>query len=74
MGAIIESLRMTVTRYVLPASAGLSSTQEMASSPYPWSSGLVVIFTSVLSSVLVSQVLLAYWLKVAKPKKLPIAE
>ena len=32
------------------------------------------VFTSVLSSVLVAQVLLAYWLKVAKPKKLPIAE
>ena len=32
------------------------------------------VFTSVLSSVLVAQVLLAYWLKLAKPKKLPIAE
>lgn len=32
------------------------------------------VFTSVLSSVLVSQVALAWWLKVAKPKKLPIAE
>lgn len=32
------------------------------------------VFTSVLSSVLVAQVLLAVWLKVAKPKKLPIAE
>ena len=32
------------------------------------------VFTSVFSSVLVAQVLLAYWLKVAKPKKLPIAE
>ena len=32
------------------------------------------VFTSVLSSVLVAQVLLAYWLKIAKPKKLPIAE
>jgi len=32
------------------------------------------VFTSVFSSVLVSQVLLAYWLKIAKPKKLPIAE
>jgi preprotein translocase subunit SecD/SecD/SecF fusion protein len=28
----------------------------------------------VFSSVLVAQVLLAYWLKTAKPKKLPIAE
>ena len=32
------------------------------------------IFTSVFSSVLVAQVLLAYWLKTAKPKTLPIAE
>ncbi len=32
------------------------------------------VFTSVLSSVLVAQVLLALWLKSAKPKKLPIAE
>lgn len=32
------------------------------------------VFTSVFSSVLVAQVLLAYWLKVAKPKTLPIAD
>ncbi len=32
------------------------------------------VFTSVFSAVLVAQVLLAYWLKVARPKKLPIAE
>ena len=32
------------------------------------------VFTSVLSSVLVAQVLLAFWLKSAKPKKLPIAD
>ena len=32
------------------------------------------VFTSVFSAVLVSQVLLAYWLKTARPKKLPIAE
>jgi preprotein translocase subunit SecD len=32
------------------------------------------VFTSVFSAVLVSQVLLAYWLKIAKPKKLPIAD
>jgi preprotein translocase subunit SecD len=32
------------------------------------------VFTSVFSSVLVAQVLLGYWLKVAKPKKLPIAD
>ena len=32
------------------------------------------VFTSVFSSVLVAQVLLAYWLKTAKPKKLPIAD
>ncbi len=32
------------------------------------------VFTSVFSAVLVAQVLLAYWLKYAKPKTLPIAE
>lgn len=32
------------------------------------------VFTSVLSAVLTAQVLLAFWLKTAKPKKLPIAE
>ena len=32
------------------------------------------VFTSVFSSVLVAQVLLGYWLKTARPKKLPIAE
>ena len=32
------------------------------------------VFTSMFSSVMVAQVLLSYWLKTAKPKKLPIAE
>jgi len=32
------------------------------------------VFTSVFAAVLVAQVLLAYWLKTARPKKLPIAE
>jgi len=32
------------------------------------------VFTSVFSAVLVAQVLLAYWLKVRRPKTLPIAE
>jgi len=32
------------------------------------------VFTSMLSAVLVAQVGLAFWLKFAKPKKLPIAE
>jgi preprotein translocase subunit SecD/SecD/SecF fusion protein len=32
------------------------------------------VFTSMLSAVLVAQVALAWWLKIAKPKKLPIAE
>ncbi|MFN3559438.1 MAG: protein translocase subunit SecD [Brevundimonas sp.] len=40
---------------------------------FAWTLGIGV-FTSVLSSVLVAQVLLAFWLKTAKPKKLPIAE
>ena len=40
---------------------------------FAWTLGIGV-FTSVLSSVLVAQVFLAFWLKTAKPKKLPIAE
>ena len=32
------------------------------------------VFTSMLSSVLTAQVLLGWWLKVAKPKVLPIAD
>ena len=32
------------------------------------------VFTSMFSAVMVSQVLLSYWLKSARPKKLPIAE
>jgi len=32
------------------------------------------VFTSMLSAVLVAQVGLAWWLKLAKPKKLPVAE
>jgi len=32
------------------------------------------VFTSMFSAVMVAQVLLAYWLKTAKPKKLPISE
>ncbi|MFN3354338.1 MAG: protein translocase subunit SecD, partial [Brevundimonas sp.] len=32
------------------------------------------VFTSMFSAVLVAQVLLAYWLRATKPKKLPIAE
>lgn len=32
------------------------------------------VFTSMFASVMVAQVLLGYWLKTAKPKKLPIAE
>ncbi|WP_421729313.1 protein translocase subunit SecD [Brevundimonas sp.] len=32
------------------------------------------VFTSMFSAVLVAQVLLAYWLKTARPKKLPIAD
>ena len=40
---------------------------------FAWTLGIGVV-TSVISSVLVAQVLLALWLKTAKPKKLPIAE
>ncbi|WP_420469716.1 protein translocase subunit SecD [Brevundimonas sp. FT23042] len=40
---------------------------------FAWTLGIGVV-TSVISSVLVAQVLLAIWLKTAKPKKLPIAE
>ncbi|MBA4805918.1 protein translocase subunit SecD [Brevundimonas sp.] len=40
---------------------------------FAWTLSIGVI-TSMFSSILVAQVLLAYWLKTAKPKKLPIAE
>ena len=40
---------------------------------FAWTLSIGVI-TSMFSSILVAQVLLAYWLKKARPKKLPIAE
>ncbi|MBD3835316.1 protein translocase subunit SecD [Brevundimonas sp.] len=40
---------------------------------FAWTLSIGVV-TSMFSSILVAQVLLAYWLKKARPKKLPIAE
>ena len=40
---------------------------------FAWTLSIGVV-TSMFSSILVAQVLLAYWLKTARPKKLPIAE
>ncbi|MGV9007217.1 MAG: protein translocase subunit SecD [Brevundimonas sp.] len=40
---------------------------------FAWTLSIGVV-TSMLSAILTAQVLLAYWLKVAKPKKLPIAD
>jgi len=40
---------------------------------FAWTLSIGVV-TSMLSAILTAQVMLAYWLKVAKPKKLPIAD
>ncbi|WP_339928969.1 protein translocase subunit SecD [uncultured Brevundimonas sp.] len=40
---------------------------------FAWTLSIGVV-TSMLSAILTAQVMLAFWLKVAKPKKLPIAE
>ncbi|MDI1281041.1 MAG: preprotein translocase subunit SecD [Brevundimonas sp.] len=40
---------------------------------FAWTLSIGVV-TSMLSAILTAQVLLAFWLKVAKPKKLPIAD
>ncbi|MFN4092096.1 MAG: protein translocase subunit SecD [Brevundimonas sp.] len=68
MGTIIDANLTTLVAAAIMFVLGAGPVKGFA-----WTLSIGV-FTSVLSSVLVSQVLLAYWLKIAKPKKLPIAE
>ena len=68
MGTIIDANLTTLVAAAIMFVLGAGPVKGFA-----WTLSIGV-FTSVLSSVLVAQVLLAYWLKVAKPKKLPIAE
>ncbi|RZJ31340.1 MAG: protein translocase subunit SecD [Brevundimonas sp.] len=68
MATIIDANVTTLVAAAIMFWAGAGPVRGFA-----WTLGIGV-FTSVLSSVLVAQVLLAFWLKVAKPKKLPIAE
>ncbi len=68
MGTIIDANLTTLVAAAIMFVLGAGPVKGFA-----WTLSIGV-FTSVLSSVLVAQVLLAYWLKIAKPKKLPIAE
>jgi len=68
MGTIIDANVTTLVAAAIMFIFGAGPVRGFA-----WTLGIGV-FTSVLSSVLVAQVLLAFWLKTAKPKKLPIAE
>lgn len=68
MATIIDANVTTLVAAAIMFFAGAGPVRGFA-----WTLGIGV-FTSVISSVLVAQVLLAFWLKTAKPKKLPIAE
>jgi protein-export membrane protein SecD len=68
MGTIVDANLTTLVAAVIMFMFGAGPVRGFA-----WTLSIGV-FTSVLTAVLVSQVLLGYWLKTAKPKKLPIAE
>jgi preprotein translocase subunit SecD/SecD/SecF fusion protein len=68
MATIIDANVTTLVAAAIMFFAGAGPVRGFA-----WTLGIGVV-TSVISSVLVAQVLLAIWLKMAKPKKLPIAE
>lgn len=68
MGTIVDANLTTLVAAVIMFMFGAGPVRGFA-----WTLSIGV-FTSVLSAVLVAQVLLGYWLKIAKPKKLPIAE
>lgn len=68
MGTIVDANLTTLVAAVIMFMFGAGPVRGFA-----WTLSIGV-FTSVLSAVLVAQVLLGYWLKTAKPKKLPIAE
>ncbi len=68
MGTIIDANLTTLVAAAIMFVLGAGPVKGFA-----WTLSIGV-FTSMLSAVLVAQVALAWWLKVAKPKKLPIAE
>ncbi len=68
MGTIIDANLTTLVAALIMFIFGAGPVRGFA-----WTLSIGV-FTSMLSAVLVAQVGLAWWLKVAKPKKLPIAE
>ncbi|WGM30759.1 protein translocase subunit SecD [Brevundimonas sp. NIBR11] len=68
MGTIIDANLTTLVAAAIMFIFGAGPVRGFA-----WTLSIGV-FTSVFSSVLVAQVLLAYWLKTARPKTLPIAE
>ncbi len=68
MGTIIDANLTTLVAALIMFAFGAGPVRGFA-----WTL-TIGVFTSMLSAVLVAQVGLAWWLKVAKPKKLPIAE
>ncbi len=68
MGTIIDANLTTLAAALIMFVFGAGPVRGFA-----WTLSIGV-FTSMLSAVLVAQVGLAWWLKLAKPKKLPIAE
>ena len=68
MGTIIDANLTTLVAAIIMFMFGAGPVRGFA-----WTL-TIGVFTSVFSSVLTAQVLLGYWLKFAKPKKLPIAE
>jgi len=68
MGTIIDANLTTLVAALIMFAFGAGPVRGFA-----WTL-TIGVFTSMFSSVMVAQVLLGYWLKVAKPKKLPIAE
>ncbi len=68
MGTIIDANLTTLVAALIMFMFGAGPVRGFA-----WTL-TIGVFTSMLSAVLVAQVGLAWWLKLAKPKKLPIAE
>jgi preprotein translocase subunit SecD len=68
MGTIVDANLTTLVAAIIMFFFGAGPVRGFA-----WTLSIGV-FTSMLSAVLVAQVGLAWWLKVAKPKKLPVAE
>lgn len=68
MGTIIDANLTTLAAALIMFAFGAGPVRGFA-----WTL-TIGVFTSMLSAVLVAQVGLAWWLKIARPKKLPIAE